>query len=127
MPDNREGDNGASPTGTTMGEGTAEMYNRDAQAIVRRELEAIAAMSDEERRKVATLQNQAVWIVRSLAEVGHITPAPAPSEGTVTISNEQRRSLVQLCWRKRWYPVEDVASEIIAALRAAPDAGEGDE
>jgi len=66
---------------TTMTEPeTRAIYNREALAIVRRELEAVASMTDEERRAVATPQNQAVWIVWSLAEAGFITARPEPSD-----------------------------------------------
>jgi hypothetical protein len=102
------------PLSEPTGAETRAMYNREAQAVVRREIESVANMTDEERRKVATPQNQAVWIVKALAEAGHITPAEVAASDGVTVSEDE--------WADE--PVTLTAAEHLGAtvtIRLEPD------
>jgi hypothetical protein len=119
----------------------ADVYHR-AVVDVRETLEGIARMTDEERRKVASLQNQAVWIVYSLQQEGLLaTPAPdrpTPSDPQAAARERAREALADALWELPNLSGEDrvlhgQVDAILAAIAAAglvitaPDAPAGDQ
>jgi hypothetical protein len=110
------------PLSEPTGAETRAMYNREAQAVVRREIESVANMTDEERRKVATPQNQAVWIVKALAEAGYIAPAEVAASDGVTVSRDDLELAVLAFDIVDFDPKPDWLDRLDAALRASAPA-----
>jgi hypothetical protein len=105
----------------------ADVYHR-AVVDVRETLEGIARMTDEERRKVASLQNQAVWIVYSLQQEGLLaTPAPdrpTPSDPQAAARERAREAMADALWELPNLSGEDrvlhgQVDAILAAIAAA--------
>jgi hypothetical protein len=85
-----------SPTPGTGGDaGTDRETIKEAMAIVRMQIYAVSTM-DEEERRIATPQNQSVWIVRELDKAGLLHRAtPAAEPGMVTVPVDTLQALIE--------------------------------
>jgi hypothetical protein len=103
------------PTPATAGDaGTDRETIKEAMAIVRMQIYAVSTM-DEEERRIATPQNQSVWIVRELDKAGLLrratsaAPAPAgpdrPSREAVLAAMFDLENAVQDWYRR---PTSDI-------------------
>jgi hypothetical protein len=127
------------PTPATGGDaGTDRETIKEAMAIVRMQIYAVSTM-DEEERRIATPQNQSVWIVRELDKAGLLRRAtPAAEPGMVTVPVDTLQALIE--WTdyadnpfdnstetEAWFWLDrarDDVRDMIAAADPAPGEGE---